>query len=150
MKRLILSLFLTFMCSLGFAQHRHMVRPFIDIARYEEVDSFPLERLMIHANKEIDSEGCIELGDGDYLVNVPYKDRMIIKYNSDRSKAIVLYNSYIFGRHFEFNIEDNERRTILWYEDKRIYCGYIYDKLFKVCKYVESRKEFKRFMKRFN
>ena len=76
------------------------------------------------------------------------KDNMIIKATSDKSKAIVIHNSYAFGRHFEFNVEDNERRTILWYEDKGIYCGYIYDKTYKVCKYFESRKEFRRFMRR--
>ena len=45
----------------------------------------------------------------------------------------------------EFNIDDNARRTVLWFNDKNIYCGYIYDKIYKACKYFESKKEFHRF-----
>ena len=79
---------------------------------------------------------------------LPHKDNMIIRMTQDSTKAIVLYNSIVFGRHFEFNVKNNDRRMILWYEDKGIYCGYIYDKYYKVCSYFESRKEFKRFMRR--
>ena len=114
-------------------------------AQYEKLDSLPLERIMIHFDKEIDDEKFISLGDGDYLVNVPHKDRMLIRTNSDRTKAIVIYNSYCFGRHLPFNIEENEKRIVLWYKDNRTYCGYIYDKEFKVCKYFESKKQFKRY-----
>ena len=51
----------------------------------------------------------------------------------------IVSNSFIFGRHKEFNIEDSDRRLILWYEDDDIYCGYVYDKQYKVAKYFESR-----------
>ena len=147
MKRFILSLVFVFITTFGFSQTHtilpHFDRP--DLSQYEVVDSLPLERIMIHFDKEIDDENFISLGDGDYMAPVPHKDNMIIKITSDKSKAIILHNSYAFGRHFEFNVEDNERRIILWYEDKGIYCGYVYDKKYKVCKYFESRKEFKRF-----
>ena len=73
---------------------------------------------------------------------------IIIRIKDLELKGIVVYNSYTWGRHFEFNIKDNERRTVLWYEGKGIYCGYIYDQIYKVAKYFESRKEFKRFMRR--
>ena len=148
-KRFILSfifvLFVTF--SFGQIPNGRFI-PRFDLTKYEVVDSLPIEHIMIHFDKEIDDENFISLGDGDYMAPVPHKDNMIIKATSDKSKAIVIHNSYAFGRHFEFNVEDNERRTILWYEDKGIYCGYIYDKTYKVCKYFESRKEFRRFMRR--
>lgn len=119
----------------------------IDIKQYNILDSLPLERMMIHFNKEIDNKDFITLGDGDYLAPLPHKDKMLIKLNEDKTKGIVVYNSYCFGRHYEFDIQDNERRLILYYKDKNIYCGYIYDKEFKVCKYFESRKEFNHFIR---
>ena len=149
MKRLILSLVFVLVTTFSFAQAPRMnFMQRIDFSKYEVVDSLPLERIMIHFDKEIDDENFISLGGGDYMALVPHKDNMIIKTTSDKSKAIILHNSYAFGRHFEFNVEDNERRTIFWYEDKGIYCGYVYDKIYKVCKYFESRKEFRRFMRR--
>lgn len=151
MKKVILTLIFALVSTVSFAQfnrnHFHY-RPNVDISQYEIIDSLSIERILIHFDKEIDDDKLISLGGGDYMAPVPHNDKMIFKTNSDRTKAIILYNSYCFGRHFEFNIEDNERRTIFWYEDKGIYCGYIYDKNYKICKYFESRKEFKRFMRR--
>ena len=151
MKKIILTFLFALIATFGFSQPKHfnygMVRPNIDMTQYSVVDSLPIERVMIHFNGDIDNEDFVSLGGGDYMAPVPHKDNMIIKANSDNTKAIVLYNSYNFGRHFEFNVKDNERRTILWYEDKHIYCGYVYDKRWKVCKYFESRKEFNKFVK---
>lgn len=144
MKRIILLLLMTLCMSVCFGQ-----RSFRDyLNQYEVVDSLPLERISIHFNKEVDNEDFINMGDGDYLAPLPHKDKMIIKTNSDKTKAVVLYNSYCFGRHLEFNVEENERRMILWFKDKNLYCGYIYDKTYKVCKYFESKREFKRFTRR--
>ena len=149
MKRLILSLVFVLVASFGFAQAPRMnFMNRVDFNKYEVVDSLPIERIMIHFDKEIDDENLISLGSGDYMATVPYNDNMIIRTTADKTKAIVVHNSYAFGRHFEFNVEDNERRTVLWYEDKGIYCGYIYDKKYKVCKYFESKKEFNRFIRR--
>ena len=149
MKKFILSLVFVLVASFGFAQAPRMsFMNRIDFNKYEVVDSLPIERIMIHFDKEIDDENLISLGSGDYMATVPHKDNMIIRTTTDKTKAIVVHNSYAFGRHFEFNVEDNERRTVLWYEDKGIYCGYIYDKKYKVCKYFESKKEFNRFMRR--
>ena len=149
MKRLVLSLIFVLVTTFSFAQAPRMnFMNQIDFSKYEVIDSLPIERIMIHFDKEIDNEDFISLGDGDYMAPVPRKDNMIIRTTTDKSKAIIVYNSYAFGRHFEFNVEDNERRTVYYYEDKRIYCGYVYDKKYKICKYFESRKEFKRFMRR--
>ena len=116
-------------------------------SRYCILDSLPIERVLVYFDKEIDNESFISCGGGDYMVPVPYKDNMMIRLTEDRTKAIVVYNSYSFGRRLEFEVEDNERRLVLWYKDKNIYCGYIYDKLYKICKYFESKKEFRRFFK---
>ena len=148
MKRIIFCLVFVLVSVLSFGQ-----RPFVNYLdstyfnKYELVEFLPIERIMIHFDKEVDDENLISLGSGDYMAEVPHKDNMIIKMTSDKTKAIVLHNSYAWGRHFEFNVEDNDRRTVLWYDSKNIYCGYIYDKKYKVCKYFESRKEFKRFIR---
>lgn len=149
MKRFILSLVFVLVASFGFAQAPRMsFMNRVDFNKYEVVDSLPIERIMIYFEKEIDDENLIDLGGGYYMAPVPHNDKMIIRTTTDKTKAIVVHNSYAWGRHFEFNVEDNERRTVLWYEGKGIYCGYIYDKKYKVCRYFESKKEFKRFMKR--
>jgi hypothetical protein len=148
-KRLILSLVFVLVTTFSFAQGSSMnFMHRIDLSKYEVVDSLPLERIMIYNEKEIDGEGIIDLGSGYYMAPIPHKDNMIIKTTKDKDKAIIIYNSYCFGRHFEFNVEDNDARTVYWYKDKNVYCGYIYDKKYKVCKYFESKKEYKRFMRR--
>ena len=147
LKKVFITLLMVFACSiLSFAQPK-MTRPFINFSKYEKVDSLQLEKILLHFNKGVDIDGAIDMGGGDYLVDMPHKDKIIIRTNAERTQAIVLYNSYCFGRHFEFNIQENERRLILWYKDNRTYCGYIYDKALKVCQYFESKKEFKRFMR---
>lgn len=146
-KRFLFTMIMSFIITLSFAQPRMAARHVINLSEYVKVDSFPLERIAIHFNKEIDDDNALPLGDGDYLIKMPHKDRILIKKNEDETKAIVIYNSYCFGRHLEFNIKDDKKRTILWYKDKNTYCGYIYDKDLKVCKYFESKKEYKRFMR---
>ena len=135
-KLFILMLFITTIC---YGQNRRYFREYIDLSKYEIVDSLPLERVFIYSPFDYESDKVIPTGDGTYLIEMPYKDKMIIRKNNDNTKAIVVYNSFIFGRHKEFNIEDSDRRLILWYEDEYVYCGYIYDKQYKVCKYFEQR-----------
>ena len=79
------------------------------------------------------------MGDGNYLINAPHKDNMIVRFNSDRTKAIVVYNSYCFGWHKEFNVIENDKRLILWYKDKKFYFGYLYDKIYKACMFLEEK-----------
>ena len=145
MKRFILSLLFVVFTAAGFCQAPPSILKWG--AKYEIIDSLPIERIMVHFNKEVDSEDLIYLGDGDYMAPVPHKDRMIIKTTPDRTKAIVVYNSYAWGRHLEFNIREDNRHIILWYQNGNIYCGYVYDKEFKIAKYYESRKEYNRFVR---
>ena len=141
--------FITFLAVLMIVSVSAQVPRFnrIDFSKYETVDSLPLERIMIRFNKKIDEKGFVDLESGYYLAPIPHKDNFVVKFNKDKSKAIVLYNSYCFGRHFEFNVKDDERRIVFWYKDDDNYCGYIYDKRFKVCKYFDSKRQFHRFMK---
>lgn len=135
MKRLLLMLFM-FVPTLLMAQPR--------FSEYDVVDSLPLEMVYIHLDKEI--EDAVNLGGGYYMVKMPHKDKIVFRTNSNRTKAIMIYHSICFGsKRFVYNIEENESRLVLWYKDNRNYCGYIYDKKYKVCKYFESKREFKRF-----
>ena len=138
MKKIVILLMLltSILCT---AQNRRYFREYIDLSKYEIVDSLPLERVFIYSPFDYESDKVIPTGDGTYLIEMPHKDKMIIRKTKDNDKAIVVYNSFIFGRHKEFNIEDSDRRLVLWYEDENIYCGYIYDKQYKVAKYFESR-----------
>lgn len=129
-------LFITTIC---YGQNRRYFREYIDLSKYEIVDSLPLERIFIYSPFDYESDKVISTGDGTYLIEMPHKDKMIIRKTKDNKKAIVVYNSFIFGRHKESNIEDSDRRLVLWYEDIDIYCGYIYDKQYKVAKYFEQR-----------
>ena len=136
MKRIVLTLMLAFIAAFGFSQ------PFmgghIDKTKYEVVDSLPLERIFIHSQFDYEGDKVIDAGDGEYLIEMPHKDKMVILLTKDRSQAIVVYNSYCFGRHKEFNVKETEKRIVLWYEDDDTFCGYAYDKTYKVCKYFEN------------
>lgn len=148
MRKFCFILFFTFIVMNCFAQFNGpRFNRTLDFNKYEIVDSLPLERIMIHFNKEIDNDDFINLGSGDYLAPVPHKDKFVIRFNNDKSKAIVVHNSYAFGRHYEFDVQENDRRIVLYYKDKNVYCGYVYDKVAKCCKYFESKKEFNRFMR---
>lgn len=136
MRKLLLFLLLS-IATFSYSQ-RHF-RDYIDISKYEVIDSLALDRIYIYSPFDYDSNTVINSGDGLYLIEMPHKDKMVIRKTKDNTKAIVVYNSYCFGRHKEFNIKDDERRMVLWYQDDHIYCGYIYDKIYKVCKYFESR-----------
>lgn len=92
---------------------------------YTQVDSMKLERLPIHST------------DGSSLVSLPKEMKLVVAYNSDRTKAIVLQGNP-YAQRKEFNVKDDEVRQILWYKDKHLYCGYIYDKRAKACSYFEA------------
>ena len=153
MKKLFITFLLMFCMTMSYAQPNFsFLKNRIDFTKFEVVDSLPLERIMIHFEKEMSEEeiaakNFIDLKSGYYLAPIPFKDNFVVKYNADKSKAIVIRNSYAFGRHYEFNIKDDDKRTVFWYKDDDVYCGYIYDKDFKVTQYFDSKKQYNRFMK---
>ena len=139
-KFLVLFLFtMISMVSFGQVSIPKRVAHLFSFKKYEVVDSLPIERLFIHSPFDYDDETVVSMGEGNYLINAPHKDNMIIRRNADNTKAIVVYNSYCFGRHKEFNVKENDKRIILWYEDDHCYCGYVYDKEYKACRYLEER-----------
>ena len=76
--------------------------------------------------------------DGDFLITLPKEEQnLIIAYNKDHSKAIVLHG-YMWGKRMEFDVKYDEVRQILWYKDEHLYCGYIYDIRTKSCQYFEA------------
>ena len=154
MKRFIITLvMMSFAIALTFGQHR-MMRPFIDYSNYEKVASLTLEMVSVYLPFEVTDEKALEnsvsLGSGYYMFKMPRTDNVVIKTNADRTKAIVVYKSFVVGGRYEYNIKEDERRLVLWYKDNRTYCGYIYDKVYKVCQCFEEKKEFKRFTNYFN
>lgn len=88
----------------------------------------------IYTNLDTLKVESVSVGVEDYLVNL--STQLIIAYNSDKTKAIVF--GYMFGKHFEYNVKDDSSRLILWYKNRHIYCGYIYDKKSKTAKYFEA------------
>lgn len=160
MKKVLFTLLMAFVTTMSFAQQR-MHRPFIDYSLYETVDSFQLEMVSVHLPFEITDENVLKngvsLGSGYYMFKMPKADKVIIKTNADRTKAIVVYKSFVIGGRFElpiggrfeYNLTETDRRIVLWYKDNRHFCGYIYDKKYKVCQCFEEKKEFNKFINKF-
>jgi hypothetical protein len=74
---------------------------------------------------------------GDFLFGL---SELVIAYNDNRTNAVVL-KGYLYAKKMEYNVKDDKRRTILWYKDDNLYCGYIYDKKTKECQYFEAMNE---------
>lgn len=131
MRKIILTtLFAIFAMTSMVAQPR-MARPMHFNKVYTIIDSLVLEKIPTPFPTE----------DDDYLMELPRNGKMVIAYNEDKTKAIVLRNGYTHGRHMQFDVEDNKARLVLYYMDKTIFCGYIYDKASKACKYFEAINE---------
>lgn len=84
----------------------------------------------------------------DYLIELPKDSKLVVAYGKD--KAIILdCTGFPFYRHKEYNIKEDSRRIIFWYEDKILYCGFVYDKKLNSAQYCETinKKEFKNLMK---
>ena len=88
--------------------------------------------------------------DNNYLITLPRESKMVIAYNSDKTKAKVLLTGQIMHRRWnrhmmnvfmEYDVEDNQARLILYHKDNRIFCGYIYDKKAKACQRFEAINE---------
>jgi hypothetical protein len=119
-----------------------------DFSQYVKVDSLPLEMVYFHSDKELNGDSVIELGDGYYMAKTPFKGNLTIKTNSDRTMAIVM-NRFHFDP-FQYTIKEDERRIILYFKDKHVYRGYVYDKKLKAFQFYDSLKGYKKFMRRHN
>ena len=133
------------------------VRQFINEKDYELVDSLPLERFQTYVpdsnlvqniqerfGSKVKENDIIQLGNCEYMFKLPVKDKILLKYNKDKTKAIIINSSIIHGigmHFFEFNVKDDERRQVLYYDDDNVLCGIIYDKFYRVAKYFHHEKK---------
>ena len=164
MKKIFITLVFTLVSICSFAQF-NMQRPIpnqmmfnrFDMTQYTIVDSLVLERIQTYVpdsmllqhiqdrnSNMIKENQIIQLGTYDYLFELPTKENIVVRYNKDKTKAIITNSSIIqgIGLHvFEFNIQDNKRRQIFYYDDDNILCGLIYDKGYKVAKYFRYEKK---------
>ena len=144
MKRFILlTVMLAFVASVSvFAQPRIIN---LDPTKYTDVVTLSIENRFFHSEREINFEGIQELGNGDYMHALQRKDSIVFETNAEKTKAkVVRMNQFLrlpMDRFLSFNMKEDERRIILYYEDNRIYCGYIYDKTLKACQPFSNIKE---------
>lgn len=153
-----LVLFMLFsIVSFGQFNAPNRIRPFVNTEKYQLVDSLLLERVQTyvpdsmliehiqeHSSKRLKENEIIQLGSYEYMFELPKKDNIVVRYTNDKTKAVVINSSIIQGmglHFFEFNVQDNKRRQILYYDDDNILCGLIYDKEYKVAKYFRYEKK---------
>ena len=98
---------------------------------YKNIETYVLDKAPVVYPRE----------DGSCLVELPRESKLVIAFNDDKTKAIVLDNGYMFGRRMEFTVKDDDKRLVLFFKDEHIYCGYIYDKEAKAGKYFEAINE---------
>ena len=129
MKRFIFILITFLTLNVCYAQdfNRSRMKHFRDV--YKQVEVLTLE----NAPTTFPTEN------NDYLIELPKATQVVIAYNEDKSNAIIIsMPGYPFYKHMEYNVNDNEKRLVLWYKDDHLYCGYTYDKKSKAGKYFEA------------
>ena len=117
-----------------------------DFSQYVKTDSLAIEMVYFHSDRELENDSLINLDGGYYMAKIPFKSYFVIKTNSDGTMAIVA-NRFHFDP-FEYTVKEDERRITLYYKDKRICRGYVYDKKLKVCQPFDSNKSYKKFIRR--
>lgn len=150
-KSILIALMLAFVATVSMVAQPQMHVPFNnDTTKYVNVISLSLENAYWHSDKEIKVDGVQLVGDNDYLSPLPKSDSIVIKTNWDNTKAKIVKGAP-FDYLFSFNVIENERRIVLYYEDNRVYFGYTYDKYFKACRPFREikQKEFRRRMNGF-
>lgn len=138
-KSILITVLFAFIATVAMAQPQ--------MTKFKNVVSLPIENAYWHSDREIKLDDIQDLGDGDY--SLPIKDSLVIRTNDERTKAMI--NNAPFGFRIIYNVQEDERRIVLWYDDDRIYCGYVYDKKIKACQRFGKTKEkaFRRGMNRF-
>ena len=128
MKKIILALVVCLFAISAYSQpNRHRVH-FKSV--YTTVDTLVLKNMpTVNPTK-----------DGSCLVALPKEQNLVIAYNNDRTKAIVLHG-YPWAKKMEYVVKYEGHRLILYFKDEHIYCGYIYDEKVKACQYFEGINE---------
>ena len=145
-KRIYFMLMLAFVSLVSFAQPKNSF-PFEE---YTNTDSLVLEWAWVNVGKEIpENEYVKDYGGGYYMFKLLHPRYIVIKTNDDRTKALI-DNLHPMHPSIEYNIFEDERSIVLWYEDNNLYCGFVYNKIVKACdKLTKRKKEFKREFKHF-
>ena len=119
---------------------------------YVITDSLKLEWAWVNVPQEIpESENVVNCGGGFYMLKLNEPRYIVIRLNQDRTKAFLdNFHPMLLSR--EYNVFEDERSLVLWYESDRVYCGFVYNKQAKACDRFAKRKkafmkEFKRFFK---
>jgi hypothetical protein len=152
MKRLLTTLSVLFAAVLMYAQLPGNPMTFIDTSAFTETETLPVEKVYVNLPFEIPADrmpaNATDLGSNFYMFELPHTDRIVIRTDKDRTKAVVDAKSIAVGgpfrfpvdHRYEYSVKEDGRRIILYYKDDRTYCGYIYDKELKVCQYFQDRK----------
>jgi hypothetical protein len=158
MKKSILFIVLfAFIATFAVAQPRMHVPFNNDTTKYVNVISLPIGMAYVHLPNQIEDgnlpSNAEDLDGGYYLFKLSPVDSLIITTDAANTKAKIVKKSRFLGVPFDgnitYNIKDDERRMILYYESKRAYFGYIYDKTAKACQYFSKKPEFRHGMRRF-
>lgn len=128
MKRLILASIVCLFAMVAYSQPKHHRVHFKSV--YTTVDTLVLKNVpTVNPNK-----------DGSCLVALPREQNLVVAYDNERTKAIVLHG-YPWAKRMEYTVKYEGYRLILYYKDKHVYCGYIYDERAKACQYFEAINE---------
>lgn len=117
-----------------------------DFSQYSNTDSLAVEMVYFHSDAVLTTEGIIDLGGGYYMAKTPFKTNFVIKTNADKTKAIVAHRFHFDP--FQYTVKEDDRRITLYYKDKKVCRGYVYDKKLKVCQPFDSNKGYKKFIRR--
>jgi hypothetical protein len=144
MKKFIVVFSMLFI-TLGMFGQPMIGRQVIDMSQYGGIESFPLEMVYFHTDREIDNDSIYSLGGGYYMTKISGVPDFTVKFNFDRSKAIIVGHQPFF-MYSEFVVRDDDKRLVLYNE--KPYFGFIYDKKYKVLQYFTSKKHYRKFIRR--
>ena len=120
-KFILLTLMMAFVAVASvFAQPNHHRVHFKTV--YTTVDTLVLKNVpTVYPNK-----------DGSCLVSLPKEQSLVVAYDNERTKAIVLHG-YPWAKRMEYTVKYEGYRLILHYKVEHLYCGYSYDERAKAC-----------------
>lgn len=125
MKKFILVSIMCLFSVMTYSQTNHQRVHFRSV--YTTVDTLVLKNVpTTHPSK-----------DGNYLIALPKEMSLVVAYNNERTKAIVL-NGYPWAKKKEYIVKYEGHRLVLYYKDEHLYCGYVYDEKVKACQYFEA------------
>ena len=83
-------------------------RQVIDMSQYGGIESFPLEMVYFHTDREIENDSIYSLGGGYYMTKISGVPDFTVKFNFDRSKAIIVGHQPFFMYSNRYNYKKTE------------------------------------------